>query len=220
MASEVGICNMALSRIGQSRTISQLGNANEAERACALWYEQCRDEVLEDFPWSFAGTFVELAEVDVPIPGWTYVYRYPTDCMQARQVVTSEGVRYGMALSANDATPIFPDDVYSVFQTKIPFVVMNDPVTVGTRLIATDLQDAYLLYTHRITDPNQYPAQFITALSWRLAMELALILKADARLAENARLAYEAMKSRAQAGNLNEGTPDRAPDSPSIMARW
>lgn len=54
MASEIEICNIALSRIGNSRSINSMTEASKEANQCSLHYEQCRDAVLSDFPWNFA----------------------------------------------------------------------------------------------------------------------------------------------------------------------
>lgn len=50
MASVVQICNMALTRIGQNQFIDSIDEQSKAAELCALHYEQCRDQVLQDFP--------------------------------------------------------------------------------------------------------------------------------------------------------------------------
>jgi hypothetical protein len=96
---------------------------------------------------------------------------------------------------------------------------MSDPVTDGARIIVTDMADAYLWFTKRVTDPNQFSALFRSALAWKIAPEIALLMRADARLAQNAGQMYRAEASLAQASSLNEEVHDPQPESPSIQAR-
>ena len=63
--SVVDICNVALTRIGSTQRITAITppfNTNEAAQ-CALFYPQCRDELLRDFPWPWASAYVELTQV-------------------------------------------------------------------------------------------------------------------------------------------------------------
>jgi F0F1-type ATP synthase gamma subunit len=52
--SETTICNMALGHIGDSNGIASLDEASAAARACTLYYEQARDEVIQELAPQFA----------------------------------------------------------------------------------------------------------------------------------------------------------------------
>lgn len=54
--SETSICNMALSRLNIAPINSILNPQTQAERACSLWYHQCRQQILREHTWSFATT--------------------------------------------------------------------------------------------------------------------------------------------------------------------
>ena len=86
MASVVGICNIALSNIGDEN-ISSLTENNDRARACNLRYEDTRDAVLRAHPWNAATTRVELAaSTDTPVWGFTYKYALPSDCLRVLDV--------------------------------------------------------------------------------------------------------------------------------------
>lgn len=81
--SEVGICNLALARLGESRIIS-LSESTKAARACGAVYEFMRDEVLQAHPWTFAKTRATLARLDTIAPfGYRYAYQLPAGFLQA-----------------------------------------------------------------------------------------------------------------------------------------
>tara|TARA_R100000655_G_scaffold83756_1_gene123328 strand:+ start:378 stop:974 length:597 start_codon:yes stop_codon:yes gene_type:complete len=87
MASVVGICNIALSNIGDEK-ISSLTDNNDRARACNLRYEDTRDAVLRAHPWNAATTRVELAvSTDAPVWGFTYKYALPSDCLRVLDVL-------------------------------------------------------------------------------------------------------------------------------------
>lgn len=214
MASEIEICNRALSRISINSLIADMTEASPQAQACSQHYAACRDEALEDAPWNFAQKVEALAEVSgVTVPGWGYVYRYPTDCLKASVLTDESGQRLPLQVCSRDVWD------YAAFSRRVPFVVMADPVTAGARIICTDQPQAYLWYTTRVTDPNQMSTLFRSALAWKLGGELALVLRADTRLAQTAMQQYMAEVSRAQAGTLNEAQPDEPPSSPTIQAR-
>jgi hypothetical protein len=214
MASVIDICNRALSRAGANNTIQDLTEDTAEADLCDRNYASCRDEVLEDYAFNFAQRVVTLAVVSgVTVPGWGYVYRYPIDCLMAR-VITDE---MGQRLPAD----VFRHDIWEFdwITRRMPFQVMADPVTDGAKIIVTDMPNAYLWYTKRVEDPNQFSALFRSALAWKLGMELALGLKAGTQLAQNCDNKYRGEISLAQAKSLNESVPDRPPASPTIQAR-
>lgn len=207
MASIIQMCNRALSRIGVSEMVEDLADRNDRARMCREHYDQCRQEALVDFPWTFAQTVVQLALVSgVTVPGWAYVYRYPTNCLRADVLTDEGGARTPMTQGLGS------ESLFSRYEwlatRRWPFRVMADPSTPGSRIIVSDLEDAYLWFTVDVADPNQMPAAFRNAVSWRLAQELALGLRADQRLAQNAAQMYRMADSVAQAADLNEGQPD------------
>lgn len=214
--SEVEISNRALGRIGISQLIEDLDDPNDRARQCRLQYGPCRDEVLEDFPFNFAQTFVQLSVVaEVEIPGFDYVYRYPAGCMKVHRVTDETGGRL-------QRTTIWSREVFNydlLIPTKIPFQVMADPVTDGAKIIVTDLPDAYAWFTRKVTDPSQFSALFRSALAWRMAMELALSLRVDPRLYQTAQNQYIWAVSQAQALAMNEARPDKQPESPAVQVR-
>jgi hypothetical protein len=54
MATEISICNLALSRIGASTITSLTANSVKEDRLCNQFYAQFRDELLRSFAWNFA----------------------------------------------------------------------------------------------------------------------------------------------------------------------
>lgn len=82
MASDVGICNRALQRVGQPRIIS-LADESVAARACNAAYESLRDAALRSHPWSFAVKRASLAaDSAAPAFGPALAYSWPTDALR------------------------------------------------------------------------------------------------------------------------------------------
>lgn len=214
--SVIEISNRALGRIGISQLIESLDDPNDRARQCRLAYGPCQDEVLQDFPWNFAQTSVSLSLVSgVSIPGWQYAYRYPDACLKVHRITGPEGMRLSGVVFARDLL-----DYDTLLPQKIPFAIMADPVTDGARLLVTDLPLAVAWFTREITDPSQFSPLFRSALSWRMAMELALSLKATPALYTNAANQYGWAVSQAQVGSLGEEQVDRYPQSPAVQARY
>jgi hypothetical protein len=216
MASPVESINKALSNIGDTSFIEGYEDPqNERERLAALHFDSTRDEVLQDFPWPFARTFVVLAEVAGDFPGWGFKYRYPTDCLMAK-LVTDEG-GYRLPVQFWFDTGVWSHNLFPV--PRFSFEIQADPDDDASKVILCDVEEAYLWYTKRVENLNQWSALARNALEWRLAMKFALGLKADKQMLDNAAQMYSWAVSQAQAHAFNEGSPDQQPQSPAIQAR-
>lgn len=83
MVSNIQICNMALSQIGDDYTISSFDDEIKTARYSNIFYEPTRDLVLRSYPWRFA-----LKRASVPAlaekPAWGYSaqYQLPVDCLR------------------------------------------------------------------------------------------------------------------------------------------
>ncbi|HID9280214.1 TPA: hypothetical protein ACXIZC_002790 [Serratia marcescens] len=192
MASVIQICNVALGRLGNSRVIASLTEKSKEAAACNLFYEDCRDAVLADFPWRFATKRVALADLGIEQPDWQYSYRYPVDCMRIVAIVSPDGQRF-----------VMPDQ-------RVPYEVGSDVDGTG-RLIVTNLPKAWLRYVSKVTDPNMFDAEFRDALAWRLAAEIAMQITGDANMGNRAEQKYQLTISSAATLSMNETQEPPAP---------
>lgn len=231
ISSSVEIYNRALSRIGIDQ---YLGDPNETSKAGTLyrmWYDACRQTCLRDFPWNFASAILPLAPLaNITVPGWTYVYAYPVDCLQARQVCDAGGARTTLNDVLGGQGFSFPySELYqggypNIAMPKVPFKVLSVGTSTGgvQRVLVTDMPNAYLVYTLDITDTGQFDAGFVDALEWLIGSEVAgpfLGAPAGQQVAEACGKYYRNNVLNARAQNLNEATPDIRPDSPAVAAR-
>ena len=67
-SSEVAICNLALTYIGDS-SITALTDNSDRARACNAHYEDCRDQVLRMHPWNSSIIRKSLAALTDSPPG-------------------------------------------------------------------------------------------------------------------------------------------------------
>ena len=87
MISEVMICNLALTALGQTTQITSLDEPTKAARLCRLWYAPTRDAVLEDHCWNFATRCSQLPLIEAPQTGeFSFAYRKPADCVRVREL--------------------------------------------------------------------------------------------------------------------------------------
>lgn len=198
--TDVQICNLALGHIGHTKFISALTDRTNEAQVLNTFYEPARDVVLEDYPWPFATKYETLGLVtdftDETDPhDWDYAYRYPSDCVYARRIVTSNG--------RSEPKPA-------------PFKVGSDE---DGRLIYTNEEDAILEYTRLVDDPSLYPSKFAMALSWYLASLIAPgLAKSDKKAGACAQM-YHIVKTMAEAGAGNEQHAVPEPESEFIRAR-
>lgn len=150
MASKTEICNMAIGHIGVGKEIANVDTeSSEEASACRRYYEIARDKTLREFPWPFAKKIVALGlieEFSSSTAEWKYSYRYPSDCEKLLRI--KSGIR-------NDNR-----------QSRVPYKILKDS---SGRIIYTDKEDAECEYIERATDPEQYPSDFVEALSYKIA---------------------------------------------------
>ncbi|GKX40036.1 hypothetical protein SOASR014_37750 [Pectobacterium carotovorum subsp. carotovorum] len=199
MASEIEICNIALSRLGVSRSINALTEQSKEAGACSLHYEPARDAVLSDFPWNFATKRVALADLNSAPADWQYAYRYPTDCMRLIEIMTP-GTRTPTA------------------RQRIEYVTGSDADGAG-KLIYTDQPSAWLKYVGSVTDTNMFDAIFRDALAWRMAGEMAMQLTGNANLGQFALQMYAQVIASAASRSMEENQEAQPPIDPFTAAR-
>ncbi len=202
LASANQICNLALSHLGIGKPIDDLetDTSQEAE-ACRLFFTVARDTTLRGFPWPFA-TKTDVLELVEELTGdadeWGYSYRYPSDCLKFRRVLSG---------SRNDSR-----------QSRVSFKMGRDDVG---QLIFCDIADAVAEYTVKDADPTRYPIDFYMALSYFLAHLIApRLTKGDPfKLAQqNLQMHYLTLQ-KAQADGANEEQPDQEVESSFIRER-
>jgi hypothetical protein len=179
MASEVSICNLAISMFGLGSLISALDEESTEAEHCNLHYENARDQTLEDHDWGFASVETVLALTGTAPTRWTYSYARPSGCIIEREIVrtSDEPVKFEVAL-ASDLT---------------------------TQLIYTNEAEASLRYTARVTNPSVFSTGFINALYCRIAMAIAMPLTKDVNKLESATKYYAAFLRQAELQDAGRG---------------
>jgi len=201
MSNKTEISNLALAHLGAGKRIANLETEKSSEaQACRTFYDLSRDATFRDFPWSFANIerkVLALVEED-PTTDWAYSYRYPVDCVNLLKIHSD---------TRNDTR-----------QSRVPYKIGKDS---EGKLIYTDKEDAEVMYTQLVTDTSLYPADFILALSFRLAGYIApQVTGADPfKMGERALQLYLFEISKAEARNVNEQQDEEEVQSEFIRAR-
>jgi len=90
MATEIDICNIALSFLGAS-PITSLSGADKRSISCNTWYAITRDNLLRSHPWNFAIKRAVLVE-DVSSPAFGYAHQFvlPVDFLRVYKLDYSD----------------------------------------------------------------------------------------------------------------------------------
>lgn len=211
---DVTICNMALGEAKVRANITTLAPTEKSKEAnqCRFYYEPARDAVLQAVRWNFARKQINLALLAditqgqvVPVP-WSYMYTYPPDCIQGRYIMPMFDALPG-TIPGQVSAPVYKGP-------PVKYIVSNEPDTSGadTKVILTNQNQAVLVYTKKVVDPNMFDAQFVEALVMTLAAKLVRPLTG-----QSPKDMIEAAKGliiSAGASNGNEGLPiqDSTPD--------
>ena len=193
MATKTSICNMALTHISAKNQIANADTDTSIEaKTCRVFYEDALKFVLSDLDWGFATGRKLLAELSETAPAdWDYVYAYPNDCVKAREIYTgnrrtgTEDIAFEIGLNADNTV----------------------------KAIYSDQYQATLRYTANVTNPNLFPAGFVTMFAWYLASLIAMPLTKKKAIKDDAEKGYKEAKAMAAAidaseDDLFEDTPD------------
>lgn len=200
MASKTDICNIALSHLGISKEIANLDSEQSKEAAaCRRFYEVTIESTLKDYSWPFASKIATLNLIEEnPNDEWAYSYRYPTDCLFFRRILSG---------NRNDTE-----------LTKVPYAVTKDN---SGYVVFTDRAEADAEYTVKITDESFFSSDFIIAVSYRLASYIAPRVTAGDpfKLGQQALQKYMIELNKAVANAFNEDQSITLQDTESIAAR-
>lgn len=180
MANRTEICNMAISHLAIGQVISAWDTDQSVEAvALRAFYPTIRDQMLTSFEWPFARKIASLALLEEdPNDLWEYSYSYPADCVTMLRIVSGSRV----------------DQFDSIVQYE----------RMGSA-IYTDEDDADIEYIYRVTNEALFPADFVMALSLRLALAIAPRVIAGDNQALLKRLQdqyiYEMLTAQANAAN-------------------
>lgn len=154
MASEVNICNLALSDMWQEAVITSITPPDgtvEAQHA-SVFYPIVRDKLLEMHSWYFATSRKSLTQflTNEAENAWGYSYVMPANCLKPRLI-------------------LLPEATTDIAAQKHEVEARED----GQVSIYTDVEDAVLVYTRNVTDTSKFTPMFVTALGFLLAQYMA-----------------------------------------------
>ena len=184
MASEVEICNMALSFLGVD-TIAALTEDSNEGKLCRLHYPLVRDAVLRAYSWGFAIRRTSLAAV-LPAPDYQWLHQY--------QLPTGPSPLRCLRVLDTEQDESSAKRLWKVEGSKI---LTNYPAPLNIRYIA------------QVVDSQAFDPLFVIALSMRMAGFLAANATESAGRIEQSRIAYEAAITEARATDAATGQSGR-----------
>lgn len=191
---------MALGHLGVLKEFVSVNTDRTKEaQACRIFYGQTVNEVLGDFPWSFATRIDDLIlDSTDPDTEWRFQYEYPVDALRILQPFS--GIR--------------PESG----ATQVPYRIITD----GTdKFILTNLEDAPIEYVERVTDVARFPADFVQCLALKLAAYIAPTVTGGDQFKLGARALnlYAIQFSIATANSANQERASQPADSEFITVR-
>lgn len=171
MASDVEICNLALSHLGDTANVTSIDPPEGSAQAehCSRFYPVARGMLIEAHDWSWATRRISLTPLVATVSPWAYAYGKPNLMIKAIAVLGPD--------AGDDYT------IPSASYAPQPFVIETLPT--GEEAILTNQENAVLRYIVSVTDTAKFPPLAVMALSWLVASMLAgPIIKGEKGAAE------------------------------------
>lgn len=168
MATEVEICNSALTKIGAER-ITALSDQTPQAILCNAQYALTRDSLLEAHPWNFAIKRASLtATANTPAFEFAYEYSLPNDCLRVfdTQYPNQFYQVEGDVLLSNESevniryiAQITDSTKFSSQFTELLALKLAIDISYPLMQSASLTQNLDNLYQRRIRDARSYDAQ-------------------------------------------------------------
>lgn len=198
ITSEVDVCNLTLSLLGNKDTISNIDTpTNDKELIFALWYDISRKFILKSLMPNFALTRVTVSQlVETPDFGYSFFYEYPTTALRVFGVGNVEDKENNFTIERTTAgvKAIAHDTDYT---TGMPIRIVTD-----------------------VTDINSWSPEAILLLAKYMGAHTALQITQD--VAKSVKLLKELPGEISAASGLNaqENIPIRISNSRFKAARF
>ena len=181
MASDVEICNLALSHLGDTANVTSIDPPEGSAQAehCSRFYPIARGMLLEAHDWSWATRRASLTPLVATIAPWAYAYGKPNLMIKAIAVLDPEASDDYTIPAAFETEQAYAPLAYA----PQPFAIETLPT--GDEVILTNQANAVLRYIVSVTDTAKFPPLAVMALSWLVASMLAgPIIKGEKGAAE------------------------------------
>ena len=188
--SATSIANMALSHLRQE-PIRDLDESSNRAEVCNMWYDQSRQELLNSHTWNFALARSIRAKDVVSTAEFGYLYSYSLPKDFIRFMSIGDGIT---------------DYDYQIEGNRI---LTNDDFSDGLQL----------RYIRDVEDVSKMPPLFRSALSLKMAMNMAYAFTQSTKDIERINALYENVIGDIMAVNGQERPPIKKDESAYILAR-
>jgi hypothetical protein len=198
MASQVGIANRALTKVGETRILSLADDVEAARVIFSLW-DIVRDAELRARNWNFSIARASLAAL-VAAPAWGFVrqFQLPSDCLRVVQV-----------------DEFFPGPSMSDYRNKSEAVYQIE----GGRILTDLAAPLPIRYVSRVEDTGSWDAMFAEVFACRLAVEVCERLTQSNTKRQIAWDEYQQAMRAAVRSDAIENPPEPLPDDSWILSR-
>lgn len=194
MATDIDICNKALSLLGFPPIVSLLDDNDASAVICNAAYALAKAELLEVREWTFAVVRAVLEPSTPPLFGYKNSFDVP------------ENVSRVVEVSDN---PDFRREVRGKFKwVKEADAILSDADVLYVRWLIVDI------------DENLFTPAFTNAFSYKLAAEIAMPLSEDMSKVETFSGIYELKIREASAQDGGQGVQERISANKITGARW
>jgi hypothetical protein len=142
MASQTGICNRALEKLGEQPIVS-INDGTKQAQALKRVYRDSLSALLVEHPWHFAKKRAALP-ASATAPEWGFGFAYPVPADFLRLLAIKDGPAFSLEADAAGSQSILCD-------------------------AAAPLE---ILYLYEVSDPGRLPPHFVEAFSSKLAFDI------------------------------------------------
>jgi hypothetical protein len=216
MASDVGIANLALLKLGKPRITSftDLGIVNEI---FAEQYGPLRDVLLR-MGWSFSRTYTALAALTTFPPfQYTLAFNLPEDFIRLEWAGPAQN--YGTLPSGTTQVPLTVLGMPGANLSDYNNALCQDYRVVGKQIWSNIGTPLSIIYHRRVTNPNEFDTYFIEAFAWFLAMELCETVTGSNAKFPRMEQGFNNAISQAVKFRSLENPPTTIPDDTWMLAR-
>lgn len=187
-SGEVELCNLALTNLGEAPSVTSVDPpAGVHADLCASYLAFARDSLLERRAWGQGLERKKLSLVTSESSAWTYCYVVPSDAGFILGLLPDGAsddfpMGYRDVLAAHLASPYAEPlgGLTTYMGQTVPIEYSEERRSDGTRVLYTNLPDAWLRYERRILNTRDYPTNLKLAIAWQLSSLLAgPIIKGD-----------------------------------------
>lgn len=147
MASQTGICNIAMRKLGAAR-ITSIDDGTEQANILLDIYDSCLDAELAAHPWTFASTRALIpADATAPEFGWAQAFPKPTGFLKMVEIGEN------WCFYRSDCGPLFAVE--------------------GKAILTNAISPLKIRYVRRMTNPGDLVPLFVQSFACRLAAESA-----------------------------------------------